>query len=55
MAKKHVNADKMAKSQKAQLAAKRVSAQTDRGSKKFPGGSNPHHGASIGQSGKPKR
>ena len=55
MAKDHVNADKMAKSQKSQQAAKRQSAQQVRGSKKFKSQSNPHHGASLGASGKPTR
>ena len=55
MAKQHVNADKMAKSQKAQQSAKRKAAQADRGSTKFKGGSNVHNGASLGRSGQQQK
>jgi hypothetical protein len=55
MANKHVNADKLAKSQKAQQSKARKEAQAARGSAKFAGGSNVHNGASRGQSGQKKK
>ncbi len=55
MAKKHVNASKLATSQKAQQSAARKRVQLLRGSSRFKGGSNPHNGGSRGQSGLPKR
>lgn len=50
---KHYRSDQAAK-----LAAQRQEAarrQQERASKQFQNRSNPHHGASLGQSGQPKR
>jgi len=52
---KHVNAEKLAASQRAQQAKGRQEKQAIRGSKKFKDGSNTHRGASQGQSGQPGR
>jgi len=51
---KHVNASKLAVSQRAAQAAVRKAAQANRGSIKFKKGSNPHNGGSRGQSGQPR-
>jgi hypothetical protein len=51
MGVKHVNAAKQAASQKARQSKDRRDKQLVRGSKGFKVGSNPHHGASLGQSG----
>ncbi len=52
---KHINAEKLAASQRAQQAKARRENQITRGSKKFKDGSNTHRGASQGQSGQPGR
>lgn len=54
MANKHVNASKLAVSQRARQAAARKATQAERGSIKFKRGSNPHNGGSRGQSGQPR-
>ena len=48
---KHVNAAKQAVSQKARQSKARRDKQLARGAKVFKHGCNPHHGASLGQSG----
>lgn len=53
MGNKHVNADKMKNSQRAQQAAARKAAQQARGAKTFR--SQPHNGGSRGQSGHQRR
>ncbi len=55
MANKNVNDAKRAQDQRAQQAAARKKAQQERDSKRFKGGSNPHNGASRGQSGQQGR
>jgi hypothetical protein len=55
MGVKHVNAAKLAASQKAQQSKLRVEKQQARGAKGFKGGSNVHRGASQSQSGQPGR
>ncbi len=51
MGVKHINAAKQAASQKAQQSKARREKQRAKGAKGFKHGSNPHHGASLGQSG----
>lgn len=56
MRKPHLNADKQARSQRAQQSAERLRKQRERGSKKFDvKRGNVHNGASRGQSGQQQR